>query len=208
MRALILWLCLVFPAWGQTSLYLNFNQTTVEGGTSIEGTVASNLPAGPQGIMVLLTAGQGLSLPDRVFIEPGRKAASFPIETTAVGRSLSVQVRAQVGSVVGLNLVHLMPAGELAARTPPPSGLATSNPYAIPYGDAGYGYGYGYGGYGYGGYGYGYGSQYAPNRPCPPPAPGRPARGRDHCEPKGNQPTSPWQLPPNWPTQLPSVKGP
>lgn len=213
MKALIFWLCLVFPAVAQTSLYINFNQSTIEGGATIEGTVASNMPAGPEGIMVLLTAGQGVSLPDRVFIEPGRKAASFPIETSAVQRNLSVQVRAQVGSVVGLNLVHLMPVGEMAARTPPPSGLMTANvnQYSIPNIDYGYGYGYGgygygYGGYGYGGYGYGPNVPYGPvhpGRPCPPPRPGGHGHGRDRddCASQGRQPASGYQLPANWPTQ-------
>ncbi len=180
MRALILWLILLLPAAAQTGLYVNFSQSTVEGGSTVEGMVASNVPAPAEGIMVLLTAGDGATVPDRVFIEPGQKATRFPVDTSKVSRNRSVQVRAQVGPVVGVNLLHLMPVGEIAARTPPPDQLVTAGAQYVPnvYGD----YGYGYGGYGYG---YGYGT-YCP--PCPP-----------SYQPPRDPNYHPENLPANWP---------
>lgn len=190
MRALFLWLVLVLPALAQTNLYINFSQSTVEGGATLEGIVASNVPAPAQGIMVLLTAGDGATVPDRVFIEPGQKATRFPIETRGVSRNRSVQVRAQVGSVVAVNLVHLTPVGEQIARNPPPS-QALSGPQIQTLGPN-YGYGYGMYGPGYGydygyGYGYGYGYNYGYGFPHPNPGPAQ------------NPSYQPQNLPHNWP---------
>lgn len=166
MKTVLLWLCLTLPGLAQSALYVNFTQSRVEGGAPLEGMVASNAPAPPEGLMVELAAEPSVSLPERVFIEPGRKATRFPIQTQAVGRNQSVRVLARVGSVTGANTLHLTPIGEALARQKPPSQSQGQPAYGYRY-DYEYDYGYGYN--------YGPGPNSFPSGPgCPTLGPGCP----------------------------------
>lgn len=154
MKTALLWLLLALPSLAQSALYVNFTHSRVEGGAALEGMVASNVPAPPEGLMVSLAAGPGVSLPERVLIAPGRKATRFPIETQAVGRNQSVRVVARVGPVTGANTLHLAPIGE---------GLARSKQPLVPVQPVGnWGYGYQYDN--------GYSDCYPPDPPAPCPA--------------------------------------
>ncbi|MBX7136170.1 MAG: S8 family peptidase [Fimbriimonadaceae bacterium] len=124
---------------------LSLSQSAVTGPATVTGIVSLNVPAAPGGLLVTLSSSNvAASVPSNVVVPAGSTSANFPVNCTAVGSDLTVNLTGTgggqtrqttlriVSAPVAISALSVTPNSTVGGRTPYPTGLITLTAPAPP----------------------------------------------------------------------------